>query len=419
MSQIGIWHLLANSSLFSKAILLLLLLFSVASWAITLNKHWQLRACLETYMRAINILRPNADLQALYGKIAKEIGGPAGRIFEEGYLTLVAALEAQGKTRHAETAPGSGAHAPERDIHLRLQAALDHEISQLSNGMGFLSTTTAVSPFLGLLGTVWGVMYTFLSIGQTGSAELAVVAPGIAEAMITTIAGLLVAIPALMCNNHLNTRLTKIEDYFSRLQTELDIYFTQSWFREKTKIESRLGYQRDAARRRGAGATDHFHHHFAVPALGRQSGFAARRRAPAAIAARRLGDRRSRGPGVRQRRSGAVVPDRREGSGGVAALTRFARADRGRQQGGIRQHCARDGSHPAGGRRKCRASFGIRSDERCALRLCDNSAVFRTGLLAASRNALPQSHICHCSCGQIGERMDGDKHERTARTHRT
>jgi biopolymer transport protein TolQ len=249
LSQIGIWNLLANSSLFSKTILLMLLLFSVATWAITLNKHWQFRACVESYMRAINILRPSADIQALYTKIVKEIGGPAGRIFEEGYLTLAAFLETQipGKARYVEASFGANL-TPERDLHLRLQTALGNEISHLSGGLTFLGTTTTVSPFLGLMGTVWGIMYTFLSIGQSGSAELAVVAPGIAEALITTIAGLLVAIPALICNNHLTTRLAKIEDYLSRLQTELDIYFMHSWFREKAKIESRLGYQRDAAR---------------------------------------------------------------------------------------------------------------------------------------------------------------------------
>lgn len=250
MTQIGLWHLLANSSLFSKTILFLLLLFSVATWAITLNKHWQFRACVEAYLRTINILRPNADLQALYHKITKEIGSAPGRIFEEGYLTLAAHLEpfASGKARFAESPGTPSASALERDLHLRLQTAKENEISHLSSGMSFLGTTTTVGPFLGLLGTVWGVMYTFLSIGQTGSAELAVVAPGIAEALITTIAGLLVAIPALMCNNHLSTRLAKIDDHLSRLQTELDIYFTHSWFREKTKIESRVGYQRDPAR---------------------------------------------------------------------------------------------------------------------------------------------------------------------------
>jgi biopolymer transport protein TolQ len=138
--------------------------------------------------------------------------------------------------------------SPERDLHLRLQTALDNEVSHLSGGLTFLSTTTTISPFLGLMGTVWGVMYTFLGIGQTGSAELAVVAPGIAEALIATIAGLLVAIPALVCNNHLSARLAKIEDYLARLQTELNIYFMHIWYREKAKIENRVGYQRDAAR---------------------------------------------------------------------------------------------------------------------------------------------------------------------------
>ncbi len=250
MSQIGVWQLIAASSLFSKTILFLLLLFSVACWAITLNKHWQLRACLDSYMRAINILRPSADLQTLYNKIVKESGGPAGRIFEEGYLTLMAHLETlvPGKTRPHEAGLLMSNHTVERDLQLRLQTAMENEISHLSGGQGFLSTTTTISPFLGLLGTVWGVMYTFLSISQTGSAELAVVAPGIAEALITTIAGLLVAIPALMCNNYISTRLARLEDHLSRLQTELNIYFTNSWFREKAKIEARVGYQRDAAR---------------------------------------------------------------------------------------------------------------------------------------------------------------------------
>jgi biopolymer transport protein TolQ len=133
-------------------------------------------------------------------------------------------------------------------LTLRLETAVDSELSQLESGLPFLATVTTVSPFLGLLGTVWGVMVAFLGISQSGSADLSVVAPGIAEALITTVAGLAVAIPAVLCHNFLVARLRLIEDDLGRLTTELKIYFLEWWYREKSKIENRAGHQRDFAR---------------------------------------------------------------------------------------------------------------------------------------------------------------------------
>ena len=248
--QISVLDLVLRSGFFSKAILLALLLLSVASWALTLNKYWQLRACSEGYLRALNLLRPTADLQLMYSKLAKEIGGAVGRIFEEGYLTLKSHLEGMmpGKTHLAELPSEAAFNLFEKDVSLRLQTATESELATLASGLSVLATTVTISPFIGLLGTVWGVMYTFLSIGQAGSTELTVVAPGIAEALIATIAGLAVAIPALACNNFLTARLAKLEDNLARFNTELNIYFTHNWQREKTKIGNRLGNQRDAAR---------------------------------------------------------------------------------------------------------------------------------------------------------------------------
>lgn len=250
MLQESVLSLILRAGFFSKAILLALLLLSVASWALALNKYWQLRASSDAYLRALDILRPTADLHFMYNKLVKEIGGAIGRIFEEGYLTLKAHLEGHlpGKTHLSEIAPNVAFDLFEKDVSLRLQTATDSELATLAGGLSLLSTTVTISPFIGLLGTVWGVMYTFLSIGQAGSTELTVVAPGIAEALIATIAGLAVAIPALACNNFLSARLAKIEDNFARFNTELNIYFTHNWHREKAKIGSRLGNQRDAAR---------------------------------------------------------------------------------------------------------------------------------------------------------------------------
>jgi biopolymer transport protein TolQ len=256
----GVMDLIWQSGFFAKFILLALLLLSILAWSITLNKYWQFRSIYRDYYRLINLLRPNVELATIYAKAIKNRSGAIIRIFEEGHITLARAFDrsafnkirasehAATTQRFAEGLDERSNHSPERDLTLRLETAAEIELSQLESGLPFLATVSTVSPFLGLLGTVWGVMTAFLSIGQSGSADLAVVAPGIAEALITTVAGLAVAIPAVLCYNFLAARLRGIEDDLSRLATELKIYFIDWWYREKSKSESRTGHQRDFAR---------------------------------------------------------------------------------------------------------------------------------------------------------------------------
>jgi len=193
--QDNAFTLILDSGLFAKLILVVLLGISVTAWAVTLSKYWQFKAVSNSFSRILNSLRPNTEITALYRNAVNKIGGPVGRIMEEGYITLTTHLEWLRSSPNPSLHPAaeSGRRNPERDIQSRLEAAANHELSRLSTGLPFLATTVTVSPFLGLLGTVWGVMHTFLSVGQSGSAELSVVAPGIAEALITTIAGLAVA----------------------------------------------------------------------------------------------------------------------------------------------------------------------------------------------------------------------------------
>jgi len=252
----GVVDLVIQSDLFSKFILLALLALSVLSWSITLNKYWQFRSFHRDYHRLINLLRPNADLAMIYAKAVKNHPGPVSRVFEEGQVTLATAFDGHSatKTRAGEPAtnnqqPVPGNHTLEHDLTMRLETATDIELSQLEAGLSSLATITTVSPFIGLLGTVWGIMNSFIGISSSGgNADLSIVAPGIAEALIATVAGLAVAIPAVLCHNWLSTRLRKIEDGFIRLSTELKIYFINWWHREKSKSENRAGYQRDFAR---------------------------------------------------------------------------------------------------------------------------------------------------------------------------
>ncbi len=246
----GVIDLVLQSDLFSKFILLALLALSILSWSITLNKYWQFRSFHRDYYRLINLLRPNADLAMVYAKAVKNHPGPVSRVFEEGQVTLAAAVDSH-RTRAGEPTTNSqqSTASIEHDLKMRLETATDIELSQLEAGLSSLATITTVSPFIGLLGTVWGIMNSFIGISSSGgNADLSVVAPGIAEALIATVAGLAVAIPAVLCHNWLSTRLRKIEDGFIRLSTELKIYFINWWHREKSKGENRAGYQRDFAR---------------------------------------------------------------------------------------------------------------------------------------------------------------------------
>jgi biopolymer transport protein TolQ len=101
-----------------------------------------------------------------------------------------------------------------------MERAVADELARLERHVGFLATAGSVSPFIGLMGTVWGVMSAFLSIGAQGSASLVVVAPGIAEALITTVAGLAAAIPAVVGYNHLLVRLRGIGNACGGFVTE-------------------------------------------------------------------------------------------------------------------------------------------------------------------------------------------------------
>jgi biopolymer transport protein TolQ len=253
----GVIDLVLQSDLFSKFILLALLALSIISWSITLNKFWQFRSFHRDYHRLINLLRPNTDLAMIYTKAVRNHPGPVSRVFEEGQVTLAAAADHHAGMKNpaaphaslSEAAIERGNHKLERDLTMRLETATDIELSQFEAGLSSLATITTVSPFIGLLGTVWGIMNSFIGISSSGgNADLSIVAPGIAEALIATVAGLAVAIPAVLCHNMLSARLRKIDDGFSRLSTELKIYFINWWHREKSKSENRAGYQRDFAR---------------------------------------------------------------------------------------------------------------------------------------------------------------------------
>lgn len=196
--------LVASSGLFAKFILLLLLVISVYAWAVIVER-------LRLYIR---VQREDREFLAAFR--AAGAADPAHR--PHGVLSHVARVGA------ATLAEPATAAAPPALRYERAQRAMERaasgDLARLERHVGFLASAGSVSPFIGLMGTVWGVMSAFLSIGAQGSASLVVVAPGIAEALITTVAGLAAAIPAVVGYNHLLTRLRVVGNDASAFVTE-------------------------------------------------------------------------------------------------------------------------------------------------------------------------------------------------------
>ena len=209
----GVFALIARSSSLSKAVLLVLVLFSIASWAIILLKVWQFRR-IETQTASFqDVFRRSSKFSEVQSVCRSLAHSPLAGVFQAGFIEL----NAQLRQPATSNGPGQPNGPPERPT-LKSFDALDRallrassiEVTKLERRVPFLATTASVTPFIGLFGTVWGIMSAFEGIGMTGSTSLAVVAPGIAEALIATAAGLFAAIPAVFFYNHLTQKVKEL-----------------------------------------------------------------------------------------------------------------------------------------------------------------------------------------------------------------
>jgi biopolymer transport protein TolQ len=191
--------LVLQSGPFGKIVLLLLLGMSVYTWAIIWNRSRVLSGVERAdrdFRSAFRRLPPHADFRL---------------VADQHPRSLLARVAVAGQRALDQHPPGASSAAMRYEIAQRaMDRTANEESVMLEKGIGFLGTTGSVSPFIGLMGTVWGVMTAFMDIGTQGSASLVVVAPGIAEALITTIAGLAAAIPAVVGYNHLLGRLRDV-----------------------------------------------------------------------------------------------------------------------------------------------------------------------------------------------------------------
>jgi len=207
--------LILQAGIVAKAVLLILLGFSVACWTIIFLKLAALRRADHQDERFMRLFRDSKGLAQAYEECRRVPQSPLAALFREGYRELAGGLKggASAPGDHAGGAPdaGPGPELSVENLLVRLNRMLRHaslrEISTLEHALIFLATTGNVAPFIGLFGTVWGIIDAFHGIGTTGSANLGAVAPGIAEALIATAAGIAVAIPGVMGYNYFLNRI--------------------------------------------------------------------------------------------------------------------------------------------------------------------------------------------------------------------
>ena len=199
----GVAGLIAQSGPVARAVLALLLVFSLVSWAIIFYKGASLARARSQSATFLDIFRRSAKFSEVNAVCPQLKASPLVGVFQAGYL------EVNQQVRGGAT-PAAGTKPTVRSLESlsrSLARAAGVEVTRLERRLTFLATTASVTPFVGLFGTVWGIMDAFTDIARMGSASLVVVAPGIAEALITTAMGLFAAIPAAVFFNVFTSRV--------------------------------------------------------------------------------------------------------------------------------------------------------------------------------------------------------------------
>ena len=207
-------NMILNAGPMVQFVLILLIFFSVISWAIILVKYRTIRRSKRENDMFLDIYMRSNKLSLIFPESKKFRNSTIAEVFRAGYTELGKIARMKKDTPPGGDVADDGLWSLEMrgldNVERALNRACDSESSKLESALGFLATTGSASPFIGLFGTVWGIMNAFRGIGIKGSATLAVVAPGISEALIATAAGLAAAIPAVIFYNYYLNKIKTI-----------------------------------------------------------------------------------------------------------------------------------------------------------------------------------------------------------------
>jgi biopolymer transport protein TolQ len=190
--ETGFLHLISQASPMAQLVLLMLLMASILCWAIIFTKWRSLKTASSENSGFLKIFWQSKSIEEIFHKSDKYGRSPVASVFKSGFKELEKFTNAKSSLREEAV----------DNITRALARQSNAEIASLEKHLSWLATTASAAPFVGLFGTVWGIMNSFQNIGASGAANLAVVAPGIAEALIATAAGIGAAIPAVIAYNH-------------------------------------------------------------------------------------------------------------------------------------------------------------------------------------------------------------------------
>jgi biopolymer transport protein TolQ len=209
-----------GTGLVVKLVLIILIYFSVVSWAIIFYKLLQVYRANKESERFLEFFWKTKRFDAISTQLDRFPNSPLSLMFNEGYTELKKLMETGEQQQVDDPTVISTDVGGIDNISRALRRATTSEITRLEKYTTFLATTGSTAPFIGLFGTVWGIMTAFKGIGETGSASLAVVAPGIAEALIATAIGLVAAIPAVMGYNHFQNKIRVVVAQMDNFSSE-------------------------------------------------------------------------------------------------------------------------------------------------------------------------------------------------------
>lgn len=230
-----VFLLIGSAGIIVKVVLAILMFLSVSSWTIIIYKAGSLRRARKASNAFLDIFWKSNRLDTMYETAQGTRNSPIAEVFKAGYLELTQILSNRNaKERNAPSEPGPVTVIKDiggiDNINRALRRASTAELTKLENLVAFLATTGSTAPFIGLFGTVWGIMNSFINIGKTHDTSLAVVAPGISEALIATAVGLFAAIPAVVFYNIFVTRIRIISSEIDNFSNDFTNVIKRHFF---------------------------------------------------------------------------------------------------------------------------------------------------------------------------------------------
>ena len=219
-AKIGVVDALRHASLIVQLTMVLLSFMSVISWAIILSKWNLFKKNTTNNLPFEDIFFKAASLDEIFDIFKAQPESSLASVFRAGYSELKKIISSKQQQQEESLASEKNLLSGIDNLQRALNKAVSNEISYMERRLSFLATTGTVSPFIGLFGTVFGIMNSFQQIGAMGSANLAVVAPGISEALIATGFGLFAAIPAAVFYNYFINEIRKAELQFNNFVTD-------------------------------------------------------------------------------------------------------------------------------------------------------------------------------------------------------